>query len=97
MTFEDYFRFLLALVFVLGLIGLLAYVARRFNLAPRVTPAKADRRVRIVEILPIDAKRRLVLVSRDGVEHLILLGANNDMMVEGRIGTFPSLSEEAEQ
>ncbi len=85
MAYDDYFRFLLALVFVLGLIGVMVFVGRRFNLTPKITPGKADRRLRIVEILPVDAKRRMILVRRDDVEHLVLLSATNDVVVERNI------------
>ncbi len=85
MSFDGYLRFVFALVFVLGLIGLFVFIARRFNLTPRVTDTKTNRRLRIVEILPVDAKRRLILVRRDEVEHLILLGATNEAIIEGGI------------
>jgi len=87
MAFEDYFRFLVALLFVLGLIGVMVFVGRRFNLTPKITSAKSDRRLRIVEILPVDAKRRMLLVRRDNVEHLVMLAPNNDVVIERNIGT----------
>lgn len=39
------------------------------------------RRLRIVESLPLDMRRRLVIVACDGQEHLLLLGAQQDMVV----------------
>ncbi len=83
MAFDDYLRFVLALLFVLGLIGLLAYLGRRFNLMPRVTTgSRGPRRLGIVEILSVDAKRRLILVRRDDVEHLVMLGAAGETVIE---------------
>jgi flagellar protein FliO/FliZ len=83
MDYDIVFRFLIALVFVLGLIGLLAWVARRFGLAGRVAARPGRRRrTMVVEATAVDAKRRLVLVRRDDVEHLILLGPTNDLLVE---------------
>lgn len=82
MAYDDYFRFLLALLFVLGLIGVMVFVGRRFNLTPKITSNKANRRLRIVEILPVDAKRRMILVRRDNVEHLVMLSASNDLVIE---------------
>ncbi len=80
---DDYPRFILALVFVLGLVGLLAYGARRFGLTPRATVALGGgRRLNVVEVLNLDGRRRLVLIRRDGVEHLILLGAEGESVVE---------------
>jgi flagellar protein FliO/FliZ len=88
-----YIRALLALIFVLGLMLVLLWVVRRFNLviggsAPLMPRAK-QRRMAILESLPIDARRRLVLVRRDGVEHLILLGAASDIVIESGIAAMP--------
>lgn len=86
MDFGVYFKFLLALVFVLGLIGALAWGARRFGLAGRLTPnTGAVRRLAVVEVLTLDARRKLVLLKRDGTEHLVLLGAGQDLHLEGGI------------
>lgn len=84
MEFEGYLRFLLALAFVLGLIGLLATLARRFGLGFPATAMKriGSRRLRVVEVTPVDGRRRMVLVRRDEVEHLILLGQSGELVVE---------------
>lgn len=91
MDFSTYFKFLLALVFVLGLIGVLAWAMRRFGLL-RGTVRTADgrRRLEIVEIAPIDTKRKLLLVRRDGTEHLLLLGATGDLVIETGIAAPPA-------
>lgn len=82
----DYLRFGLALVFVLALLGLVAMLLRRLaGGGPNVRRGK-HRRLALVEVMPVDAKRRLVLVRRDGVEHLILLGQERDLLVETGIG-----------
>ncbi|NQV81402.1 MAG: FliO/MopB family protein [Alphaproteobacteria bacterium] len=95
MDLDQVFRGLLALVFVLGLIAGIAYLAKRFGFTPRATLPRAaarggrrsskGRRLGIVEVLPVDAKRRLILIRRDDKEHLILLGADRDTVVE--VGT----------
>ena len=54
---------------------------------PRV--ARKDRRLRIVELLPIDSRRQLVLVRRDQTEHLLLLFADRGIVVERSIGIAP--------
>jgi len=77
-----YGQFVLALAVVLALIGLLAMGARRLGFAPRVTPLRGKRRLAIVEVLALDAKHRLVLVRRDAVDHLLLLGAAQDAVIE---------------
>jgi flagellar protein FliO/FliZ len=83
MELDTYMRFVLALLFVLALIGIVAWLARKAGLGTRVVRAKGmAKRLSIVEVSPVDAKRRLVLVRRDGVEHLVLLGATNETVIE---------------
>ncbi len=78
-------QFLLALLFVLGLIGLLANLARRFGLAPAAGRRPGGRRLGIAEILPLDGRRKAVLLRRDGVEHLVILSPTSETVVERAI------------
>ncbi|OSQ39696.1 flagellar biosynthetic protein FliO [Thalassospira mesophila] len=87
MDMESYFRFVAALVFVLALIGLIALLARRFVPGARTVNRGKKRRLALIEVLPLDTKRRLVLLRRDDTEHLIVLGPNGDLVVERNIGT----------
>lgn len=83
MDLDGYLRFVLALVFVLALIAVMAAVARHFGIGHAIArKPKGDRRLGIVEVMAVDAKRRLVLIRRDRVEHLILLGANSETVIE---------------
>jgi len=85
MGLDTYLRFLIALLFVLGLIGALAWAVRRFGLrgmGAMVTGGGRGRRLAVVEMATLDPRRRLVLVRRDGVEHLLLLGASADLVIE---------------
>lgn len=79
-------RFVLALVVVLGLIAGLAWILRRYG-SGRVTLGAGKGRLGVVEASHIDAKRRLVLIRRDGVEHLLLLGPTTETVIE--IGITP--------
>jgi flagellar protein FliO/FliZ len=79
-----YGRFLAAFLFVLGLIALVAWLARRFRLGTGAT-AGAARRLAVLETLPLDGRRKLVLIRRDGTEHLLLLGTDGSRVVEGGI------------
>ncbi len=85
----DYFRFFLALVFVLGLIGVLATLARRAGLgfpAAAIKPG-GKRRLSVVEVTPVDGRRRMVLVRRDDVEHLLLISPTSETVIERGIAT----------
>ncbi len=85
MNLEDYLRFAAAIIFVLGMIMLISWALRHFGLGAPTGAAARHRRVAVVEVAPIDAKRRLVLVRRDGVEHLILLAPAGDLLIEAGI------------
>ena len=87
MEFSGYLRFLLALVFVLGLIGLATAVMRRMGLGFPVGALKrpGNRRLSVVETAPLDGRRRLVLVRRDDTEHLIVLGPSSELVIESGI------------
>ena len=78
-----YLQFALALAFVLGLIGVLAVLARRFGFG-YATPTRSGRRRRlsVSEVVPLDAKRKLVLLRRDGTEHLVILGPTSEIVIE---------------
>ena len=81
MDFPALLRAVFALALTLGLIGLGAVALRRFGpdaLARLTRPAKRERRLTVTESLVLDPTRRLVLVSCDGQEMLLLLG-------EGRV------------
>jgi flagellar protein FliO/FliZ len=89
MGFDTYWRFLLALAFVVALIAVCAYLARRLGLGGRLAARNGKRRLAILEVLPLDGKRRLVLLKRDGIEHLVLLGQQSDLVIErGSAGDF---------
>ncbi|MCW8970651.1 MAG: flagellar biosynthetic protein FliO, partial [Rhodospirillales bacterium] len=51
------------------------------------------RRLSIEETIPIDSRRRLILVRRDDKEHLLMIGGGNDIVVEDGI---PSASTDGE-
>jgi flagellar protein FliO/FliZ len=80
----QYFQVLLAFLFVIGLIGLLSVALRKFSFDSFVVKKSADvkRSLSIVEILPLDSRRKLVLVKNGTKKHLLLLGGNGDLLVE---------------
>ena len=84
MDLIDYGRFVAALLFVLGLIALTAWLARRFRVGPG-GQAGAARRLAVLETLPLDARRKLVLIRRDATEHLLLLSPEGNRLLEGGI------------
>lgn len=91
MDFADLARGIAALALTLGLIGLVAVLARRYGptVLFRATQPKAQRRLAVVETLMLDPARRLVLVRIDDRERLLLLGEGR-VLAEGAAPEAPS-------
>jgi flagellar protein FliO/FliZ len=79
--------FFFAFVVVLALIGLAAWLVRRF--AGNRLGANANRgrmpRLAVIDAAAVDGRRRLVLVRRDNIEHLLMIGGPTDIVVEQNI------------
>ena len=93
MTASSYLWAVVALLLVLGLIAGLAWLAKKAGLMPGTAAVGArGRRVQVIEVTPLDVKRRLVLIQRDSVEHLILLGAESELVIETGIAAAQPLA-----
>lgn len=57
--------------------------------SPRVSGGRRGQRLGVSEYYEVDKDRRLVLVRRDAVEHLVLIGGPQDIVVEQNIGAPP--------
>jgi len=79
--------FLFAFIAVLALIGVAAWLVRRF--ATNRLGANPGRgrmpRLAVIDAAAVDGRRRLVLVRRDNVEHLLMIGGPSDIVVEPNI------------
>jgi flagellar protein FliO/FliZ len=82
MDFDLYLRFALALILVLGLIALLAWLLRRFGMGVKMTKG---RRLGITEVQMLGPRHRLMLIRRDDVEHLVIVGPASETVVESGI------------
>jgi len=49
----------------------------------------APQRVGIIESVPLDGKRSIKLVRRDNIEHLVLVGGRNDVVIEPNVMRRP--------
>ncbi|GAJ91180.1 hypothetical protein RRH01S_01_06540 [Rhizobium rhizogenes NBRC 13257] len=82
-------RFLLAAggvgIALLLLIGIL-WILRSRAPSPFVRGGKNRQpRLQVLDAAAVDARRRLVLVRRDGIEHLIMIGGPTDIVIESGI------------
>ncbi|WP_031335322.1 flagellar biosynthetic protein FliO, partial [Rhodopseudomonas sp. B29] len=79
--------FFFAFIAVLVMIGAAAWLVRRF--AGNRLGANANRgrmpRLAVIDAAAVDGRRRLVLVRRDNVEHLLMIGGPSDIVVEPNI------------
>lgn len=80
-------RFFLAFLIVLGLIGVTAWAVRRLGSGRLGTSGVRGRqpRIAVIDHASVDGRRRLILVRRDNVEHLLMVGGPSDVVVEANI------------
>jgi flagellar protein FliO/FliZ len=76
-------KFGLAFVVVLALIALTAWLVRRFGSERLGTGTTRGRqpRLAVIDAASVDGRRRLVLIRRDNVEHLMMIGGPTDVVV----------------
>jgi flagellar protein FliO/FliZ len=79
-------NFVIAFVVVLLLIGAATWLVRRFG-ATRLDAAARTRqpRLAVVDAAAVDGRRKLVIIRRDNVEHLLMIGGPSDVVVETNI------------
>ncbi|NIX76537.1 hypothetical protein HB375_07885 [Microvirga sp. c23x22] len=83
-------QYLIAFAIILALVALFGLVLRKLTGA-RLMLSGQDRarsrqpRLGVVDIYDLDRQRQLVLLRRDNVEHLLLIGGLNDVVIETNI------------
>lgn len=82
----DILTYLLLIVLVAGALIAAALVVRSYMSGASPLDGffgpKPDKRLDVVEHASVDGRRRLVLVRRDNVEHLIMTGGPVDLVIE---------------
>ena len=79
---SEIFRAIAALVFVLVLMGGLTLVLKKLGLGGALPTKQGVKRLKIIEVLPLDGRRKLIIIQRDDVQHLILSGGNEETVIE---------------
>ncbi len=79
--------FIILFVAVLAVIGLATWLFRRFasNRLGSNTNRGRMPRLAVIDAAAVDARRRLVLVRRDNIEHLLMIGGPSDIVIEQNI------------
>lgn len=79
---NSYLTAILALAIVIVLIVLGVWLIKLLGDASRSVGRNRNRRLLLIDTIPLDQKRQAMLIRRDGVEHLIVTGGPNDLVVE---------------
>jgi flagellar protein FliO/FliZ len=87
-------QYVIAFVIILVVVALFGLVLRRLTGGRLMLPGQDRARARqprlgIVDIYDLDRQRQLILLRRDNVEHLLLIGGPNDVVVETSIVRVP--------
>ncbi|WP_245444162.1 flagellar biosynthetic protein FliO [Microvirga sp. KLBC 81] len=82
--------FVIAFAIILALVALFGLVLRKLTGARLMMPGSDRSRSRqprlgIVDVYDLDRQRQLLLLRRDNVEHLLLIGGPNDVVIETNI------------
>jgi len=91
-------RLIIAVVGVGAALLLLAivlwFIRRRSGSAPFIRGGRNRQpRLQVLDATAVDARRRLVLVRRDNVEHLVMIGGPTDIVIESGIGAIPFMKD----
>jgi hypothetical protein len=80
-------KMLFAFIVVFGLLALALWLVRRFGGKRLGSPAARGRqpRLALIDAATVDGRRRLVLIRRDNVEHLLMIGGPTDVVIEQNI------------
>ena len=82
MDFAAYLKAFLGLAIVLGLILGLSWLLKRLGLGDFKGPLGRKRRLMTVEAVMLDSRNKAILIRRDDVEHLVLVGPNTSQVIE---------------
>lgn len=86
-------KYVIAFAIIFTLLGLFALILRRLTGGRMSLSSDRGRarqpRLGIVDVYDLDRQRQLILLRRDNVEHLLLVGGPNDVVVETNIVRVP--------
>lgn len=93
MEYASLGRVILSFAAVVALMFLLSYLVRKFGLEKKIRmPQSPKGRLQLIDQLFIDPRHRLVLIQRDDICHLLLIGVEKETLLE----TFPAQAKSDE-
>ena len=88
MSLPQPYLYVLAFAGILVLVSVVAYILRSIVRSTRGFEGSGrgrQPRLGIVDTFSVDRQRQLMIVRRDNVEHLVLIGGNSDLVIETNI------------
>jgi len=92
MDFDTLILGVATLLFVIALVALVVWAFKAFFSKSSSSAFRPrEKRLGVVETATVDSKRKLYLLRRDDVEHLVIIGGPVDVVVETGIKGRPHL------
>ena len=85
MSLPQPYLYVLAFAGILVLVSVFAYVLRGIVRSTRGFEGSGrsrQPRLGIIDTFSVDRQRQLMIVRRDNVEHLVLIGGNSDLVID---------------
>lgn len=91
----DYLKAILALILIISLIIITAYIASKLGLGQKFgnKTIKGNRNLQIIETLMLDTSRRLVVIKYHEQEHLILTSKHGDTIIDSKKNNIVTKNE----
>lgn len=94
LDFPQILRLIASLAFVMALMTGLAFALKKLGVGTLQSKNK-NARLKLVEILPLDSRRRLALIQRDDKQHLVILGTSGETVIETGIKPVQTESDDS--
>lgn len=78
----DLGRMIAALVLVIAMMGGLSILLKRLGVAGSLPAASGRKRLKVVDSIALDSRRRLVIVQCDDAQHLLILGPSGETVIK---------------
>ncbi len=92
-SMPDAVKFIIVFLAILGILVPLLW--RRFSAGSSPLGARGRQpRLAVIDTTAVDVRRKLVLIKRDNVEHLLLIGGPSDIVVESGISRTATAARE---
>ena len=93
MDMVEILRVVLGLGAVLSIIGVCALIAQRTGLATFKNAIRRERRLKLVETLAVDSRRKALVLQCDQQEYIVLTGPSGDLLIDNRLSTTSDVTD----